>query len=767
MRAVLRFSILAISCVFLLPGVCRAEVSAPVIKVNGFTGTNEIPVVTRGTITISGGSANRIFYTLDGSEPSFASSEYRSSFDVSTDTQIRAIAYDADYNASPVTSVLVRIVPGYYLDVIPSATSLEISPLMTLYPSNTIVTLRITSLHFWRFLKWTGDVDESDTNLTIQVTMDRNKRVKVVLETDLYLKTVGAGRANADVTTNIVLGTDVKLTAVPDPGNYFVGWDGIGGGSLVGDSPVLYQVGLANHILTALFAPLPENTQALNLTSDGPGSFLVTPPGRHFTNDTTVTLSAQPAPGSVFHRWTGDVEGTNPVISVSMDSTKNISAEFESLLKWVLPLPLYPIPLAGTPSISPDGSIYLCSNSNLVGISRAPAVKWTRSFPLPLQSWPMVGDDGTVYVTCQNGSAAACSPEGDLIWEYWSGVDAASNFHPASALGEDNTVYVATGAHDGELLAIKNGVLKWRFPLDAYGFSKIAINSDGNIFLASKNSYRHYTAINEFSPAGDLVRGFTNSTVLSDLNLSINREDEVMLVTESFGGFLFDAELHLLEQVTNSVMIGESEPIFTSSLGFIDYRRNEVGNYLFSLFNRNFQPQWTNVFDSYFTDQSMIATSSGDTLVTAVSPVQLMSFSNAGRMINSMPMLTQTLYTPVMDWDGTLFVASHELAWHHDVGPNLIAFRTPYSPADSGWPMFGANPQHTFRVSRSKLKLSIDGGGSGSIDVSTAPPSGASYSLDFSTNLISWESVLTFEGPLNTNLPAFAPSGFYRLRQSP
>jgi hypothetical protein len=54
----------------------------------------------------------------------------------------------------------------------------------------------------------------------------------------------------------------------------------------------------------------------------------VSPPGGQYQADTEVTLTAVPSSGYQFASWSGDVSGTEPTVKVTMNSNKNIVANF-------------------------------------------------------------------------------------------------------------------------------------------------------------------------------------------------------------------------------------------------------------------------------------------------------------------------------------------------------------------------------------------------------------------------------------------------------
>ncbi|HRV80034.1 MAG TPA: DUF1349 domain-containing protein, partial [Planctomycetota bacterium] len=67
----------------------------------------------------------------------------------------------------------------------------------------------------------------------------------------------------------------------------------------------------------------------LTLTLGGSGAVDLNPPGGLYACGTSVTLTATPAPGWRFVRWSGDLAGTNPVAQVTMDGAHSVTADFE------------------------------------------------------------------------------------------------------------------------------------------------------------------------------------------------------------------------------------------------------------------------------------------------------------------------------------------------------------------------------------------------------------------------------------------------------
>ena len=71
----------------------------------------------------------------------------------------------------------------------------------------------------------------------------------------------------------------------------------------------------------------------LNVTTEGEGKFTVKASdntnGPSYKEGTVITLTATPASGWKFVKWTGDVTSTNATVTVTMDGNKNVQAVFE------------------------------------------------------------------------------------------------------------------------------------------------------------------------------------------------------------------------------------------------------------------------------------------------------------------------------------------------------------------------------------------------------------------------------------------------------
>lgn len=140
----------------------------------------------------------------------------------------------------------------------------------------------------------------------------------------------GAISCGATCSDSYLDGSTVLLSAVPAAGSYFSGWSG----ACIGASPVCRVTLTAATDVTASFSP---TKVPLTISPSGSGTGTVTslPPGincgstctANFDGSSMVTLTAQPAAGSVVS-WSGVCSGTDPTCIVTMDTAKNVAVNF-------------------------------------------------------------------------------------------------------------------------------------------------------------------------------------------------------------------------------------------------------------------------------------------------------------------------------------------------------------------------------------------------------------------------------------------------------
>ncbi|HUW72024.1 MAG TPA: hypothetical protein VMV66_02465, partial [Candidatus Humimicrobiaceae bacterium] len=158
------------------------------------------------------------------------------------------------------------------------------------------------------------------------------------------------------------IGTLWATSSIIDPEDnevLFGGWSGCQSVSPDGLGCYIGEGTWYDYVTTtvkAYYASEPDpGTPELTLNIIGNGTAASSPPGincvgpatcsRYFDEGTTITLTANPAADSYFVGWTGACSGINPTCILSMDSDKQVQAEF-ALLTYDL-----------TTSSSADGSV--------------------------------------------------------------------------------------------------------------------------------------------------------------------------------------------------------------------------------------------------------------------------------------------------------------------------------------------------------------------------------------------------------------------------
>jgi hypothetical protein len=267
-----------------------------------------------------------IFYTLDGSAPTFTSTEYSGPFVVSRNAMLRALGYRPDFfESGELDPLTIAILPAYTLTAgAIGGGSVTLSPPGGVYPSNTTVSLTATPAPGWNFLQWLGD--GAGTSPMANVTMSRNRNVQAVFGTTVNITAAGSGSVALSPPGGMYpYGTIVALTAIPQAGSYFGLWGNAASGNV---NPLYFTVTNANPTVSALFAGLAGGQVALTVAPDGRGRVTVTPRANSYSTGAAVTLAATPDAGQSFLGWTGDASGASNPLSLAMDQSKVITASF-------------------------------------------------------------------------------------------------------------------------------------------------------------------------------------------------------------------------------------------------------------------------------------------------------------------------------------------------------------------------------------------------------------------------------------------------------
>jgi len=151
--------------------------------------------------------------------------------------------------------------------------------------------------------------------------------------------------------------------------------------------------------------------------------------------------------------------------------------------------------IESSPSISPDGSVYMGGHfgRRLYKINPATGAFITRDLASRIRySAAAFTTDGTVIqLTRNNGSKGVRSLSSDLSTENWIAASAI-DFNSTPAIAADGTIYAAGSNATGinNIYAINpNGTIKWSkpyCPVIGFASSAIALANDGTIYLSAK-----------------------------------------------------------------------------------------------------------------------------------------------------------------------------------------------------------------------------------------------------------------------------------------
>ena len=189
------------------------------------------------------------------------------------------------------------------------------------YTKDTITVLTAIPSTGYRFDRWSGDV--SDRVTTVSIPMNANKNITVTF-IKTYVLTTGmsptAGGSVSPVSGIYDEGVSVTLAAMPSSGYRFVHWSGDVSGNVTSTTISMN----ADRTATAIFIKVYTLNVSVSPTEGGS----VSPGSGTYDQGTEITLTATPATGYIFDQWSGDVSGNVTSTTIMMNADKNITANF-------------------------------------------------------------------------------------------------------------------------------------------------------------------------------------------------------------------------------------------------------------------------------------------------------------------------------------------------------------------------------------------------------------------------------------------------------
>jgi hypothetical protein len=208
------------------------------------------------------------------------------------------------------------------------------------FPPPVQVTLTATPDVGKAFVGWSGAC--TGTGIC-QVTMSQDRSVTATFTNATFDLTVSLAGTGSGTVTSLPAGIDcgvdcsetynyntsVTLTATPATGSVFDGWSG----ACTGTGSCVVTMDQARSV-TATFT-LQTFNLTVSLAGAGSGTVTSSPAGidcgvdcsETYNYNTSVTLTATPATGSVFDGWSGACTGTGSCV-VTMDQARSVTATF-------------------------------------------------------------------------------------------------------------------------------------------------------------------------------------------------------------------------------------------------------------------------------------------------------------------------------------------------------------------------------------------------------------------------------------------------------
>lgn len=270
-----------------------------------------------------GGSS---FYTLDGSPPTFASTYYSGPFLVGQSATVRALGYNANFTQSEEADALnIVVLANHTLTASASGGgSVSLNPPGGSYVSTNVVTATAQPAPGWTFLCWLGDV--AGNNPAANISMEHDKTIRAVFGTTLATAVAGSGQIQLAPPAGVyAYGSVVRLTGIPDPGNYFGFWGNAATGNT---NPLYFAVTAPTQTVSCIFGATPDGQAALTLMITGSGRLTASPPANAYTLNDSVILTATPDTGQSFLGWSGDASGSQNPLPFTINVAKVVTANF-------------------------------------------------------------------------------------------------------------------------------------------------------------------------------------------------------------------------------------------------------------------------------------------------------------------------------------------------------------------------------------------------------------------------------------------------------
>jgi trimeric autotransporter adhesin len=296
---------------------------AEVREATRLTGQAQITLTT----TLAGA---QIFYTVDGSTPTFSSTRYTAPFTLNqtTNVLIRALAISGDLTKEATnTAVRIDVLPSYTLSVtITGPGRVEVTPKLTRYLQGDVVRLEAIPNANATFVRWANML--SGTNPVQEIVMNSNWTVEAVFQdAPKYAATISGGGGTTAINPPgpQYAGTDVTITTTPNAGWRFRNWSGDHTGTEPSfvwhvEGPAAFRANFDTVITT---------------TATGPGRIVLEPNSPRYLYGTQVRVIPEPEFGNELVLWGQDAAG-KPLTEWTLTVT-NAMPEISALFRATSP----------------------------------------------------------------------------------------------------------------------------------------------------------------------------------------------------------------------------------------------------------------------------------------------------------------------------------------------------------------------------------------------------------------------------------------------
>jgi outer membrane protein assembly factor BamB len=332
-----------------------------------------------------------------------------------------------------------------------------------------------------------------------------------------------------------------------------------------------------------------------------------------------------------------------------------------------------------SPALGSNGDIYVGTwNGDLIAFKPDGAECWRFKTGFEIASSPAVGTDGTVYVGCRDRRLYAVDQHGRKRWTFKTGgwVDA------SAAIGADGTIYF--GSWDKQFYALNpDGSKKWKFATGGPIVSSAAIDASGVVYFGSHD--RKFYALN---PDGTKRWEFATRGAITS-SPAVGRDGEIYFTS-------VDGKFHALHPNgtprwnLQTGGITRSSPVLAAD-GTIYVSVNQTHCAISPEGKLKWQRGFWHPQPGSFGESAAAVLGNGSVVFTGGDGyVMTVPSDDGAREWIWNFWLFSTYSSVVVGRAGDIYAMG--------LGRELYALRNSVPLAESPWPMFRADPQHTGRV---------------------------------------------------------------------